>query len=366
MIEERFRDVMLQEVASWHAEGLINDDQRDVLLHRYRHMQVGTEADARAAEMKFSTGMLALLWLGGGLVCLGVSFLLALIWTDIGPLWRFLIMGNLAIGAYVVSIRLHRTGVHPKTAAAIAVVGGLLAWVALACTFALFPTEHEPWWRDDLWEVMWDNRIAFWCILTVLYLVMSNILRSQAQGWLFTAALVIAATIIADEYSTGSDVAQVFFFFSVGTVLCLLGLFMARTKRSFLVAPLAVGGLMLSFCAMFIGTFLNEIELISYFMIFVVPALAIVVGARQQTYGLVYLGLVGVLTSLIRVFSEVFEETALVFLASIVLGIGLIVVAVRMEKRRAMRGSRTVPSPAVGPDAAGSEPAGLPAGDGSE
>ncbi|MGE0709193.1 MAG: DUF2157 domain-containing protein [Planctomycetota bacterium] len=155
-----------QESKRWLTLGIIDEEQRAKILSLY-------------AGQGSSLAVLAFLWVGGALVFLGLSFLLAMIWNELGAARGFLV-GLLDAVFFGGGALLRRT--HPeseKSSMALLVIGGLLLPLAIGVT----------------WEDLFGSSGHFLPLVALcgaLYALLAVRLRSRAFCCLFAAALFFA------------------------------------------------------------------------------------------------------------------------------------------------------------------------------
>lgn len=92
----------------------------------------------------------ALLWLGGLCLALGVLFLIAFNWSELGRLGRFALVEGALVAAVVVSLRMPQ-GLSRDVAL---VVAGLLLGGLLALFGQTYQTGADPWQLFALWAVL--------------------------------------------------------------------------------------------------------------------------------------------------------------------------------------------------------------------
>lgn len=165
------------ESARWVEQGIIDAEQRRQILALYPKDGEGE---------RVSMGLLALFWVGGTLLFLGVAFLLGILWRDLGPLRTMIVCAIdgvfFGLGAW---LRV-RTSLQ-RTSTALLVIGGLLLPAALGISWnELFGSSGHP--------------LPLVVVCFLVYAGLAAWLRSHAFCVLATLALFfIGEEIIRDD-----------------------------------------------------------------------------------------------------------------------------------------------------------------------
>jgi hypothetical protein len=164
------RDELARESARWVEQEIIDADQRARLLALY------PDSPGASGDEGLSLGVLAIFWVGGALLFLGIAFLLSILWKDLGPLRPLLVVA--IDGAFFAGggLLLRARPGMAKTSMALLIIGGLLLPAALGVTWEeLFGSSGHP--------------LPLVALCTGVYGALAWRLRSHAFSVLFVTGL---------------------------------------------------------------------------------------------------------------------------------------------------------------------------------
>lgn len=331
-----------REAERWQALGIIDAEQRRRIVELY-------------AETGPSLAVLAIFWVGGALLFLGVAFLLALVWTDLGPL-RIPLVLALDAAFFAAGAGLRRA--YPtleRTAMALLVIGGLLLPPALGIAY------------DDLFGSS-GHPMPLVLLCATVYAGLALWLRSHAFACLFVAALfVVGEEVVRDQDAFGALVPLVqlglvrdledvwpLVFYSLAALVLGASWLAGRSTWAPLRSTLWVSGLLLGLLPGLVGMVATPRGYLPLNQGFgVVACLAAIAGsvAARERKGFWVSG-AALVIALLVLFGEAFEGSMAFICFAIVLGAGFLVVATLLATRKDTWLDRLFPPPTTADDEA--------------
>lgn len=303
------REDLERESARWVDQQIIDADQRARLLALYPD------------EGGLSLGVLAIFWVGGALLFLGIAFLLSIMWNDLGPLRPVVVVAIDAAFFAGGGVLLRSRPDMARTGMALLIIGGLLLPPALGVTWEeLFGSSGHP--------------LPLVAVVTGVYAALAWRLRSHAFSVLFVAGLFfMGEEVIRDDEQFGAlfplvqlgivrDLEEVFpiVFYSLAAFVAGGAWLVGRVEGfAHLRSTLWVCALLLGLLPGLAGTFARNRELHTALVIVAClggMALSVVLRERKAFW----VAGAGLVISLLILFGMIFEDSLAFTCFAIVLG----------------------------------------------
>jgi hypothetical protein len=313
-----------REAERWQALGIIDAEQRRRIVELY-------------AAQGPSLAVLAIFWVGGALLFLGVAFLLAIVWNDLGPLRVPLVLAlDGAFFAAGAGLRRARPELE-RTAMALLVIGGLLLPPALGIAYEdVFGSSGHPMPLVLLCAaiyaalMVWLRSHAFACLLVwSTFVAGEEVIRDQdAFGAAFPLVQLGVVGSLEDVWPL--------VFYSLAALTLAGSWLSGRTVLAPLRSTLWVSGLLLGLLPGLVGMLATPYAYRGLNQALGVVACLAAIGASvaaRERKGFWVSG-AALVVALLVLFGEVFEDSIAFTCFAIVLGAGILVVATVLATRK--------------------------------